>query len=166
MKQNSFIFKFQVRLSDDWTPRLLVCGAFELQMSACRLECVTCGETGSVGGYCYSISQHINSTIEECCVKQKWKINISTALFDWRAEGRERHGDTERRHRGERQDTLIWMGFSPYITVRSTLQPPLEREHVVNTSSSGQSLQSDYTLTGYMWIRNQKCICCFAKIYL
>lgn len=52
-------------------------------------------------------------------------------------ELREKDGDTERRHRGERQDTLILRGFSPYITVRSTLQPPLEREHVVNTSSSG-----------------------------
>lgn len=35
--------------------------------------CMTCGEAGSVGGYSYSISQHINSTTEECCVKTKVK---------------------------------------------------------------------------------------------
>lgn len=68
----------------------------------------------------------------------KKKINISTALFDWRAEEeRRRHREkTQRRKTGH----IDLKGFSPYITVRSTLQPPLEREHVVNTSSSSQSL--------------------------
>lgn len=68
-------------------------------------------------------------------------------LFWWTVELRERDGDTERRQRRETRHIDL-NGFSPYITVRSTLQPPLEREHVVNSSSSSQSLQSDFTLIG------------------
>lgn len=109
--------------------------------------CMTCGEAGSVGGYSYSISQHINSTTEECCVKTKVK-NQYFHCFVWPASwGRERETETRRRrHRGRETRHIDLKGFSPYITVRSTLQPPLEREHLVNTSSSGQSLQSDFTL--------------------
>lgn len=65
---------------------------------------------------------------------------------------RERDKDTERGHRGGGQDTLILRGFNPYITVRSTLQPPLEREHVVNTLSAGRPLNCDITSTGFMRI--------------
>lgn len=90
------------------------------------------------------------------------KNNISTALFDWGAEGeRHRHGEKTWRRETRHIDLK---GFSPYIAVRSTLQPPLEREHVVNTSSSGQSLLSDFTLTGCIRACNQKLRCCFKNV--
>ncbi len=79
-------------------------------MSACRLECMTCDETGSVGGYCYSISQHINSTIEGCRVKTNVK-NQCFHCFVWLASWGRETKTRKRRHRGERQDTLILSGL-------------------------------------------------------
>lgn len=46
--------------------------------------------------------------------------------------GELRDKDTEKTKRRETRHIDL-EGFSPYITVRSTLQPPLEREHEVNT---------------------------------
>lgn len=113
----------------------LVVMRFALQ----TLDSMTCGEAGSVGAYCRSGTQYTKSTIDDCCFKNKREKSIFP-LLSLTGRERKRDGDTKRRQRGEGQDTLILRGLSPYITVRSTLQPPLEREHVVNTSSSGQSL--------------------------
>lgn len=105
---------------------------------------------------------HYKQHCVDSCVKTKVKNQyFSTALFDWGAEG-ERHRHGERTGRRETRHIDL-KGFSPYITVRSTLQPPLEREHVVNISSSGQSLLSDFTLTGCIGVCNQKCTCCFEE---
>lgn len=112
---------------------------FVMRFALQTLDSMTCGEAGSVGGYCRSGSQYTKSTIDDCCFKNKREKSIFLSLSLTGGE-RRKDGDTKRRQRGEGQDTLILRGLSPYITVRSTLQPPLEREHVVNTSSSGQCL--------------------------
>lgn len=131
-----------VKLSDCWTPWLSVCGMFKSQMS-----------TSNRGMFTAHYKKHYVDSE---------KNNISTALFDWGAEGeRHRHGEKTWRRETRHIDLK---GFSPYIAVRSTLQPPLEREHVVNTSSSGQSLLSDFTLTGCIRACNQKLRCCFKNV--
>lgn len=112
---------------------------------------MTCGEavqaaTAPLQHLTGALSQHINSLIEECCVKNKSEKSMFPLLC-LTGELRERDGDTERRQRRKTRHIDL-NGFSPYITVRSTLQPPLEREHVVNISSSGKSMQSESTLIG------------------
>lgn len=80
---------------------------------------------------------YIYICIYECCIQNtSEKMIFSTALFDFRAEEeRQRHRErTQRKNTGHTD----LKGFSPYITVRSTLQSPLERECVVNTSINGQ----------------------------
>lgn len=72
-----------------------------------------------------------NTYTEGCCYLNKWKINTTAGLFDyWAEEERQDREKTQRRKTGHTD----LKGFSPYITVRSTLQPPLERECLVNTS--------------------------------
>lgn len=83
--------------------------------------------------------------------------------FVWLGAEGERHRHGEKTWRRETRHIDL-KGFSPYIAVRSTLQPPLEREHVVNTSSSGQSLLSDFTLTGCIRACNQKLRRCFKNV--
>lgn len=96
---------------------------------------------GSVGYYCSSISKYVNNKHRGMLLSiYKWKIDISTALFDCRAEERRDREKTWRRKTGHTD----LKGFSPYITVRSTLQPPLERECVVNTPVLAFSLHSHW----------------------
>lgn len=144
-------------LNDDWTLWLLVCGAFELQTSA--LDYMTCGEAGSVGGYCCSSSQYIKSTIEECCFKNKSEKKSIFPLLCLTGELRKRDGDTERRHRGERQDTLILRGLVLTSLWEALFSLPWKESMWLIL----QAVASPFTFTGYMRIHHQKCICCFAK---
>lgn len=96
--------------------------------------------------------------------KQKWKINISTALFDRRAEGereRRRHGEED--IEGERQDTLIWRGLVLTSLWEALFSLPWKESIwlILQAVASPCSLTSPSF--GYMRIRSQKCICCFAK---
>lgn len=102
-------FQIQVRLKGEWTPWLglvlhLRCDIW------CISGCMTCGEIESVGSHCCNISQHINSTIEECCVKTKVRKSMFPLLC-LTAELRERDEDVEKGHKEERQDTLIQRGL-------------------------------------------------------
>ena len=167
MKQKCCFQKSQVGLSDDWAPwRRVFCGR---KCPHCRWECMTCGEAGSVGGYSYSISQHINSTTEECCAKTKVK-NQYFHCFVWPASwGRERERERERRRHGEediegeRQDTLIWRGLVLTSLWEALFSLPWKESIwlILQAVASPCSLTSPSF--GYTRIRSQKCICCFAK---
>ena len=81
------------------------------------------------------------------CVNTKGARWLFRCMFDARAEG-ERHGQG---HKGETRHIDL-KEFSPYITVRRTLQSPLEREQGVIITNRGQPLKSDFQKWIHSWI--------------